>query len=378
MNFSILLADENIWTVVLYMISGFFISKLCQKGSRINEIRGGNLACWNRYYIMAWIWLILIATVRNATVGSDMATFYADYYKGKTTLQYDWGRFFSFHQYEPGFQLWFFLLRKVSANYRFMYLCTYTFVAYAYISFIKKIFRSQDGIIFIQIFFFYFTGNMSGVRAAMGMSFVILSLVALNEYKYAKAIILTLFGMMFHYTMLYNFYIIICYWFFNNINIIHKKFWWAVGFLISMGVSILSLSLVQRILAGTKYSFYFVDISELSFMGSSIYVILAIACIYNYYQVKDREEEAKTALLVSMSFLLTYPITFLLGAYRIPFYYVLPRLKVWSKLQYILEEKFTQQSRFAIKVSMQLIIWLYLLLRYSKSMRDGHFAYHIF
>lgn len=374
---SVLMTGENVWTIAFYLVSGLACSKLCHKGSIKNRENALNASKWNRYYFGAFILLVLIATVRNSQVGTDMANFYVNYYESKSSFDFDWSRLWGFHQYEPGFQLWFLLLGRISKNYRWMYLCTYSLIAFTYVSFIKKFFKPEDGIIFMQIFFFYYTANMSGVRAAMGVAFVLMSFIAIDEEKNMKAVLLTLVGTMFHYTMMYNLYIIAFRYFLKNIIVFRKKFLWILGYVLSLAVSIAGLGFVEEILADTKYSYYFVDISEVSITGSLIYAVFAAACIWYYYQVMNSEKEAKTALQISMPFLLTYPILFLTGAYRIPYYYILPRLKVWSKLQKIFEERFTRESKKYIRLALQILVWMYLVYRYYKSASDGHFAYHI-
>lgn len=363
-------------TLLLYMFSAIAVSLFCYRGSLMNERSGSGSRRWNRYYICAFMWLVLLATVRNSNVGSDIE-FYVEYFENKIEFRYDWSRFFSFYQYEPGFQAWFWLIRKISDNYRVMFLLTYSFVAYAYIAFFKEMFDSKNGIIFMQVFIFYFSGNMSGVRAAIGMSFVFLATIALKDERYCKSVVLTIAGMMFHYTMIYNLYIILAAFLLRKVSIWQKKLWWTSLIILAIGLSGVLLNIFQKVFTGTKYDFYFVDASELSFTGSMIYLFFAIACILYFIDIESKGKESKISLIVSMSFLVTYPVLFLLGAYRIPYYYVPVRLKVWGDIEQEFEKHFTYESAKVVRIMCQILIWLYLIYRFFKSYLDGDFTYQI-
>ena len=155
---------------------------------------------FNGYYIIAFIILVALASLRNMYVGPD-TNHYVTYFLNSDSFYYDWSRFFEFKLIEPGFFLYQIIIRKITDNYTIYFFITYSFVATAYLRFINYYFSKESSWTIILLFIYYYVLNMSGMRSAIGSVFIIESFISLNENKYIKSIILTLFGILFHYTI---------------------------------------------------------------------------------------------------------------------------------------------------------------------------------
>ena len=135
--------------------------------------------------------------------------------------------------------------------------------------------------------------------------------------------------------------------------------------------------MLRGIFAGTKYSYYTEKLEEQSLLGSLFFVLYGIFAFGSYRVFMNEEEysgEFRNIFVVTLAFLVTYPVIFVTGAYRIPNYYIMPRLTVWSKMKTYYEGRIIQKQLFQLLI--QIIVILYLLFRFTRTSIDGGFIYH--
>ena len=369
-------------TFFLYTSVGLVVSYLCYKGKcvlnnnstpSIRYIQVGNI-----YFFLAWLILVCLASFRSTSVGPDTQYYVSDFLN-KTTVSFDWKTLFSFHQIEFGYQYYVYFIRSFTQNYHVFFFITYGFVAFSYLKFIHYFFDKNDGFLFLPIIIFFYVNNMSGVRGAIAVSFVILSFIMLDKDRYLGAMVLTLIAFSFHYTMIYNFYIIIVVALFKRKVFENKRFLWILALLASVGVASIGLTFLKGLFTGTKYNHYAsVDANELSFLGSIIYVIYGIICVV-YYKQLIINNKTKTSLFISLAFLITYPVIYITAAYRIPNYYALPRLMIWSVcIDLFRNRHISNSSKIVYDILIGLIVCLYLLFRFTRFAASGCFEYSVF
>lgn len=373
-------------TFFLYLFVTFIVTNLCKHGaiiqfkrkkSSVNIKNSIYLKKENMYYFTAYLILLLIASLRTSNVGSDTAV-YVGYFNSSSSFNFSIQQLFSFNQIEPGFQIYLEIVKNITNNYNIFFLITYSMVAYSYIRFIRYFFDEKSDYLFLQIFIFFYVSNMSGMRSAMGMIFLLPSFIALSKQKYIKSIALTLCACCFHYTMMFNLGIIVMVWVLGSPYFKRKRWIFPTFMLIVSIFSYAGLNILNGLISTTKYGFYTTSIEDLSLLGSLFYVIFTIF-IFCYHENLMRYIKNKEILgsmyYISISFLIVYPAIFLTSAYRIPNYYAMPRLTIWASIVKIIESKIKPDSRMYFRIIIQILVVLYLLFKFTRSAVDGKFSY---
>lgn len=362
-------------TFILYFLVAVSVTALCKSGAEAETIGMSKLDINFRYF-SAYLILVLLATLRSEYVGSDTAN-YVNYFENATKFSFDWDRLFTFQQMEPGFKYYLYLIRQITDNYTVYFFITYSIVAYGYIAFIKYFFNDGTNCIFLQLFIIFYASNMSGARSALGTFFLLFSFIALDKKKYLRAIILTLIACGFHYTMMFNFFVIIMCWILMKKTLIPNKHFWVLALIIAIVFSGAGAFFLKGIFAETKYDYYSsVSSEKLSLLGSVFYLLYFIICI-GFYDKLIKEKQS--LLIITLSLMATYPLLFITGAYRIPNYYALPRLLIWCKASdYLIEEQEGRNMVFLVELILEVIVVLYMLFRFTRSAEDGGFQYQFF
>lgn len=378
------ISDNWSWgTYLFYVIAAGLVSYLCYKGAVFRtNVKGFNgkgdfyISKSSVFYFIAFAILVLLATLRTSEVGSDTEV-YVSYFKNAYTLDFQWNQLFHFQQMEPLFQLYLFILRKITDSYTIYFFVTYSFVAGAYIKFISNYFNKQSDYFFLQLFIFFYTSNMSGTRAAIGTAILLYSYIYISKKQYGIACFLTLLACGFHYTMLFNFYVIVMTYLMNTSLLKRKKWIWIFSLAVTVLIAYFGVYQLKAILATTKYNYYSsISINELSFLGSMIYVIYGVLCFCYYRYLSSSRQESSSMLNVTIAFLLAYPVIFVTAAYRIPNYYAMPRMVCWSEICVETKRRLsTRSGRVMFNIVIELVVVLYLLLRFTRLALDGNFAY---
>jgi len=370
-------------TFFLYIVISLVVCKCCKCGANWkyyekynNNIKVSVIKNSDLYYGIAFIILVLLGTLRTIDVGSDTSV-YIGYFNNIGSFGFKWSELFSFNQMEPGFQMYLKIIHSISSNYTFLFFVNSVLVSFAYISYIKDFFDYKSDYVFLQIFIFYYVSNMSGMRAALATVFLLFSYKMIANGKNAKAVVFTLLACSFHYTMIFNFYIIIMTILFKFEQLRKRKWLWMISIVITTVIAMSSTYLLRELFAGTKYSYYTERLEDQSLLGSMFFVIfgiLALICYRYFIPSENYSPQFKNIYLVSLAFLITYPVIFVTGAYRIPNYYIMPRLTVWGEMKLFFQQRVNQKVLF--HAGIQLIVFLYLLFRFTRTSVDGGFVYH--
>lgn len=372
-------------TFILYVFVSIVVCALCKTGSKYKrecdyrqKHRGLRINKGEILYFFAFLILTCLATFRTSEVGSDTPV-YVEWFYNYNIGVFSWKELLSFHQMEPGFQLYIFLIRKITDNYHVFFFFAYAFLSAMYIKYIKFFFDKDTDYLFLQIFIYFFVSNMSGMRAAIATGFLLQSFIYLSKKEYSRAIGFTILASAFHYTMIFNVAMIFATFIMERRSFWRKKWVLPVGLVASFIVSFAMSSVFKSILSNTKYDFYSsVSLDELSILGSIFYLFYAILA-YCFYKDVSAEFSTKTKIenifLLTISFLLSYPAIYVVAAYRIPNYYAMPRLTMWSEFATISERRYFKKNRFLFKAILQIVVILYLLFRFTRSAGDGNFAY---
>lgn len=371
-------------TYFLYIFVAVVVTQCCKKGAQnVNFYNKYGISKINYkfnakvYYFLAFLVLVVLGTVRSSEVGTDSAV-YIEWFQEAEAVNYDWSGLFSFRQREPGFQLYLLAIRSISSNYTVLFFMTSLIVSGAYIYFIKHFYDEKSNYTILQVFIYFYVCNMSGMRSALGAAFLLISFVSLSEEKYIKSFLLTLLAGSFHYTMMYNFCIILVVWVSKIKFLERSRRIWCIGAIgVAVGAFLGSYTL-RSLLSGTKYKSYFVDVSELSIFGSWFYITFEIMILIYFHKLCKQYQDntkRKNLFFIALGFIVSYPVIYILMAYRVPNYYALPRLAVWSDISNIVESRLANKRFY--RIMLQIIICLFLLFRFTRSAADGNFVYHL-
>lgn len=363
-------------TFVFFWILGAVIAILCQKGAKRNLISKKK---WNGYYFFAFFLLWFFYAFKHECVGTDTKNYLYQFERAMNEeVRFD--RILTFKQIEP-FYIWFIqIIRSFTDSYTVLFSFSGAIISYGYIKFIMTFFDENSNYIFvIPITVSYFSA-LSGIRYALGTAFVLCSLCALAKDKALRAILLTFTGTMFHYTMIINVFVIIYYFVFKQRKNLRRK-----AVIIPTAVLSVVLSMfvgkLNAFFADTKYGFY--SDSGGSLIGNW-YVVLAI--ILDLYILYIDKKSSKKNYLNSLVVLSNIPILLIvLGthAYRLVYYYALPRMALWGyamNTDILFRKDYRTRTsvaneKFLLDIIMLLCVVLYMLFRFSRYSGNAGFAY---
>lgn len=374
-------------TFFLYVISAMLISKLCLLGGKLGQRYKNGTSIYTTdgrrtgkfFYTIAWLILVLLAGLRTKEVGPDTYTYVSIFESVKTYN--DVIAYLEFGRWEPGYVFLLFIIRQFTSNYTVFLLIVYSIVAYGYIRFIKEFYKADSDFVFLQVFIFYYVNNMSAMRSAIACAFFFLSLISLCKNKYLKAVVLALCATAFHYTMIYSLYVIFALKILNSTKLKEKRAVWIICLLIITLATNFGLSIIQSLMVGTRYDYYTRSAAEeRSLLGSIFVIAYAFLCIKYLKVLRKRElkdyPDLNNVLLVTLLFMMTYPVIYFLGAYRITYYYALPRITIWSRITNIIRKKWMHNNRLLFSILEQIVIVLYLLFLFTRFSNAGNFVYY--
>lgn len=368
-------------TFMLFLGIGISVVMLCRAGARFNFRRNIKIKRElsynpiNRYYVFAFFILWFFYTFKNESVGSDTFT-YLQYFKNAEQLKIDFQRIYTFHQIEPLYILLTKLIRGITENHTFYFGVIGAIIAFGYIKFIRNFWHSKSDYVFLIPFIVTYQNSMSGVRNALGITFILLSISALKNKHYIKSIILTIVGVLFHYTVLINLFVIVFYMILVNKNKLNKYKVFLLTTTITVA-TIVSMSYLNTFFAGTKYAYY-AERGAGTITGNwyvILGILLALFALFKYKSKSIKNIEVIN-IFVTISNIAVLLIALGSGAYRLTNYYAFSRMNVWSYVSNKIYEKQNKNAVVVIKVIAFAFVIVYLLFRMSRNSSSPGFEYN--
>ena len=382
-------SDTSYWswsTFILYYFISVVVVSLCKigkgfsfYGNTIGIINTSKVKRKDKFlpFFIAYVILVLLATVRSSMVGPDTWKYVEDFLSvdSHELKEFDWSQLLLFHQTEPIYLLFNIIVRSFTDDYHIYFLCLYSLVAASYILFIRHFIQKDLNISFLKLFIVFYVGNMSGMRSALATAPLLLSFISLDRGNYKRSFLYSLFAIFCHYTMLYNIFIVLGVFLVKNVRHLQKINWVILAFLGTLTLSLSETSSLLGVFADTKYSFYTETASEMTFIGSMPYVILGFF-LCSFFNVFNNSQNFQVLMYICLFFLITYPFIYVTAAYRISYYYAMPRLIIWCAIFSYLGNRYAR-CRSMINIGCEVIVFVYMLLRFYKSALDGYFEYVI-
>lgn len=374
-----LFGDNWSWgTFFLYYIVATVVVFFCKKSILYKKRISADSKISSIFFaISACVVLVILATLRSYDVGPDSRGYVEDFWVAnrQNAIIDSWSDLLLMDQREPGYYFYLYFIRSFTDSYKVLYLITYSFVASAYVFTIRHFAAYYGNFAILKLFIVFYVLNMSGLRGAIGVSFVLFSFVFLDKESYVKAIIFTILGSLFHYTMIFNVIIIVGFLITKKLNLLRFKFFWIAVILLSIILIPVLSATTKDFLFYTKYNQYIVDSNETDFslLGNLIFIFIAIA-ILKYLGKNFNSHLFETIFIIDTLFIIFYPLLSSTGAYRVPNYYAIPRLIFWSYAISHWADK-NRSIRNVFGFSAEIFTFCYMLLRFSRIADSGNFMY---
>ncbi len=354
--------DWSLSSFIFYVIVGVSVSLLCKMGTQRyvkNKL--------NVYFIFAFVILFLVESLRSVNVGTDTEE-YVELFKNTHLYGFDALLLKSF---EPLFSLYIYITSRVTDSYFFLFACNAFIKQTAFIIYVKNYWKKGDSFQFLPLFIINFQYELSAMRSALAVAFILYSLVLLDNGKQKLSILSSVVAIGFHTTAIFSLAIVVLRLFLLRINDkvsikLLVLLMLTAAFVINGSVVILQ-SFVQE---NTSYGSYVEELGS-GWLGYwYLYIAAAISISFLSKEYK-RKERFNTNYLVNILMIGCLPIFVVLGAYRIPKYFLMCR-NVTFKDYYtsILIKQSVQQSRLLIKFC-AFILLIILLLFFSGRMNSG-------
>lgn len=342
--------DWNTSYFLLFVGVSFLTTVLCKKAA----LAKGYGAVWTSrvYYFFAFFILFSLAAFRSDKVGNDTRE-YVEFFEAVGCN----GFAYAFHsKFEIFFNLYVFIISTVSKNYTFLFICNACITAGVLIKYISCKWNKGDSFVLLPLFIIGFQYELSAMRSGLGTAFILASLLAFDNKKYVKSILLSIAGGLFHTTAFINLFIILA-----QLIIRMKKRWRAEIFVFgaTLGVIVLNASIyyLQSFLMETRYKGYVRNLGN-GWFGNWYLIlasILSAVIIGKSYREKRTvaSENIVNLLVVSM-----LPVYVKLNAYRIPKYYLLCRCSTYKTICNMVESR---QPDFCSKMFARIIEFMILI-----------------
>jgi len=321
----------DIRTFFFFLILGITTALLCKQASKYDANHkqvNKTVSMGDVLYFIIFVLISFFYAFRNIAVGTDTET-YVEIFLNLKSFTFEWNRFLLFKQNEILFELFTLAVRKLTSSYTFYFWLISLLIAYGYIRFFRTFWTKDTNKMFLILFVINFQYNMTALRSAMGHMFLLLSLCEIYEGKRKRAIIMTIVGSLFHYTIMVNFiFIVYQTYLMKNSKNIRKRFWiFTISIVI---VFFIMLPHLSSFLLLTRYRSYIVQGRTRLISYWYVFASFLLACLELYLK-ENRDSRINIAIATgTFSFILIGAAVYL-GAYRLVGYYALPRYYLWDR-----------------------------------------------
>lgn len=311
----------------------------------------------NIFYILAFLVFVFVFTFKDISFGAD-SYIYVEVFKDSIN-----------NYFEPLFSFLNHIIRLITSNYTIYFFVIGFIVSLGYIHFVQNFWTNNCDFTILILVCVCFSYDMNILRSAIGCSFVFHSYCFLRNKKFKEALLFSFIGTLFHYTIGINIIFIAFYYFICRFELTPKKVL-ALEIFVFFITLIISL-LLKEILITTRYGYY-IRSANTSILGC--WNIIASFGLSIFLLFCNSNKKINLGIVTGLfSFLLLIPHV-ILGTYRLNYYYILPRLYLWS----IFFKGYFNYDRTSFvlkKILIVAIIIVYSLFFYSRRSNDIGFKY---
>lgn len=353
-------------TFFFFLGLGVIIAHLVKKGAVLNNKVYSDTSNSNRYYFLAFLVFVLTYTMKDLEYGADTMNYYNAWFN---TIRFNYVPGVT---WEPLYLLFNYLTRLITDDYTIYFFFAAVIISKGYMSFLRRFWKTDCDFGFLILVSLSFAYDMNIMRSAMGMAFVLCSFCALEKKRYSKAFVLSVIGMLFHYTLIINLVFIVFYIFLKNYKRLSVDKL-VLFFILTIIITCIFTFLGKNVLAGGRYDR--MDHSSPNLLGQWPIFMTGIMALYILLKNKDVNGRVHFAVIASIfSVILLVPYR-LLGAYRLLNYYTLPRLLLWDYFIKIFVNNNTVGNRLLKRIIVGCCVIFYAL--YVMSRRSAYEGFEL-
>ena len=380
----------DIWTVIFYVIVGFFIvaliKSMMQKNSQtlLGSTKNGKLKPGGAAILFILL-LTIVATLRKVSGhvgGADASNYIINF---QTVINRSYFETMTGKNLEPGFQLFTAAIRNLTDEYRIYFIVIYSFIAYSYVKFIKD--KCPRGLIYIPfiLVMYIYLRSFNTIRTSMAVGLVLIGLSMMDKRKWLSLVYI-LASVSFHrmcllFVPVWGFY----YFFGKKLNEIKR--WKFVFYAVSGLVVTYLLSIQVQLFVGESLALDDLDVYYTTHsMGENhleryplvlghLLLFAAIAMYYNKIEWNEKTIYLRTIFLYDLWIV---PAGVILGMWRFVEFFYLVRLSLWCVIIYSLTRKVPKNKKEYIHVMSFLLFGAWLVFRIFKEWDSAKISPYIF
>ena len=354
--------DWSLGTFLFFVLIGLTVSFFCKIGTE-NKGKGNS----GFFFFLAFLILFLVESLRSVNVGVDTEE-YVDVFREAHLSGY---QAFLIKPFEPLFMFYIYITSRITDNYIFLFACNAVIKQTAFITFVKKYWKKGDSFLFLPLFVINFQYELAAMRSALAVAFILYAFVYIDSRKYFLSILFSFIAIGFHYTAVFALAIIVF-----RLALLYKKDRVSIKMLVllmmatAIVINASTIFLQGFVQENTVYGGY-VDELGSGWLGYWYLVLVALMSISILSKQFKKKERFNTNDLVNLIMIGCLPVFVVLGAYRIPKYFLMCR-NVTIKDYYtgLVKSQRDPQTKAILKLG-GFVLLILLLLFFSGRMNSG-------
>lgn len=344
---------------------------------------------WNIAYLSWFIIWMFVTVFRRVdyNIGGSDAIAYVQYFQD--CLIKNLNTLYANHL-DKGFQLLTKCVRIFTSNYHIYFALIYAIIIIAYVFFINELALTNICYESMILVFFIFLRGFSTIRTNLSVAFLLLAIVYLYKNDKEKMIFSLILCLNMHIAS----FLFIPFWgfyFLYKKKKLRLKQWIILYGMVLCGSKIAQQILIKATFLRGAYSSYAAKSLESSFwikgwkiaFGQLTLMVLlvifrkSIKMSVEKYSVVDKARYQMIYLLCVYDFLMI-PVNFILGVWRGPEYFYIPRLIMWGVLIKAISRKLSDKSKIIFRLCMLFVFIMWMIFRIQRTYESSCLMPYLF
>lgn len=284
-------------------------------------------------------------------------------------------------------------VRLFTDDYHLYFLLVYGFIAYSFITFIRRFCSNISNILPVLMVFYLYLRGFNTLRTNLCIAFILLGLTCIANKKYFSAYLLLICTFLTHKSGLL-FGLIIPYSHILNNYRINK--WYIIAasiplFIIATGIRDYFIEFASMNDLGGAYGAYVSQAKENNTLLSGViecfmqYVLVAIIILFSNKIIKvshryGNRVSNNIAMLINVCYYdaILIPFNIMMGIWRGYEFYMIPRICMWTYILFFLSKFFSQNSKTIINTVYLFVILTWFVFRLNRTYMASNLMPYIF
>ena len=313
--------------------------------------------------VLLWAVMVFVAACRSPRVGTDTLGYIERFHEYRMNYRIEWRDFIRLNSMEPLYYYATALIHVLTDNYHFYFLVVYAVIAGGFCRILCDMYREYSAAIKgMSIFAYlpvalvmtYYIHSLSVLRNWLSIGIALWAFVFLAKDKYFKALLFIILSGLIHYTG----FSLIAVWLYclwgHKRKLAAKPKWIIACSAVFVIILLGSVALINRIMAGTRFSSYAARTSNLmSILPNSLVLIGSI--IFSKEIVKQGNHGRLCVICIPLQAAFLTAGQF--GASRINYYFAFQNLYLISMIYGCLHRRIRwKYAKYALRVLIVLFV----------------------